>query len=226
MRDKESEPWDRRKEDAELREQTLRTLGAVQESIRLFERAINEHKVETENKFESLTETVNDHNKVLNGSAEYDGLNQQLREMRRAITLLMTGVLGEGGNHEKSLKGQVEVANKRLDLIQGEQIGLKIALESLEANKRNRITLRGQNFIVIAALCTMLATITAATINAYKDSIKFVASSAWGWVAHKGNTTVIPTRWIRPADMPKRKKARKKIPRPASAEEIPETACA
>lgn len=220
-----SESWNRRKEDEELRKQTLKTLGAVQESIRLFERAINEHKVDTENKIDSINDTLDDHKKILNGDAEHDGLNQQLREMRRAINTLMTGVLGEGGNYEKSLKGQVESANKRLDTLQGGQIKTELALQSIESQKRDRIVLRGQNLVFVGVLCTVIGVVSAALINAYKDPIRESASTAWAWVAHGGKkVSTVPSGWIKTSPPPKKHKRRRtRAPEPvAQTEENPE----
>jgi hypothetical protein len=214
--------WDRRKEDAELRTQTLKTLGAVQESIRLFERAINEHKVETENKIEGISDILDDHSRVLNGNADTDGLNQQLREMRRAINLLMSGVLGEGGNYDKSLKGQVESMTRQIGQVQAAQLKQELALSSLEGRKRDRIILRGQNLLVVAALCGVIGAVSAAAINKFGDSIKGAGVRLWASVSHRPISS-LPGGWIKPEPVHKKKKARKVNPRPSLlSQEVPD----
>lgn len=208
--------WDRRKEDADMRAEVLKTLGSVQSSITLFKGIIDGHKAETEERIQEIHETLADHARTLNGNSDTDGLNQQLREMRRSINVLMTGVLGEGGNYEKSLKGQVEAANKSLSQLQAAQLRQELAIESLENRRTQRITMRGQNFIVIASLCTLTGAILAAVINAFGPRVWQAGGRAWEKIKNpprveipSGSPSPVPY-WIRPKKA-KRKSARRHV---------------
>lgn len=201
---KESE-WDRRIEDARMREEVMKTLGSVTEALKISKEAQEEIKQELE-----------EHDDILRGTTDKAGYEERLRGVENSTRMLLISVEGFDGNREKCVFGKLDKLEKTISAVEnslnGQMVGIKIQLDGMNSGKKERVEIRGQTLKFIVAIAGIIGGCLGTGMTIFGPKIIDKMFNPDPIVVPKGTPTPVP----------KFLKKKKKAPPPVREEALNE----